>query len=533
MVLNEQGTCLLMAQIVFVAWGLSSKLIEATMVVAALVAIDESVRNRDVELEVWAWSENLSVIRQLVEECLGEVGVDIMDRLVATVGDLCFVPHWGWLLPAQHDTGAEDWLALANKEMDSAAKQSAGGEGESLKAPDVRLETWSVFLVKRGQMVLNPKKYIMEEQAGQFKVVLQGKSYTTQVPQRNWIGHIRELKGGVKGSVKIQPQNTTDWGFSRAWSRYAQVGEWEVTKVDPKCPDCGVWCPALREHRMHQCGEVRRRILHWQKLVAEHVHAEGIAWRRITITWAGVSIKSKSREFNIVWCRPSKCVEVVRNNSTEVDMSVWLGLGPVAGTIMALKKQGVQSPARLVYKVLTDLAPVTQVRKSHELCYIEVSEIKIGVPTDWMSGSTTRVLFGWKEGETWDDSWVPTPLIWVCASLITDLESSPIATVLVKNGLTHLPHWNKRVPDQWVGWGARAWDVILLEVAARKFAKHQVYRVIVGLRGGGGIRHITGGVTFGNLGDWFTKWLVASSDNGIKGAKVYGAKKILNPWYQA
>ena len=209
-----------------------------------------------------------------------------MDRIVATVGSLCFVPQWG-RMPPQHDTGAKEWLALANNEMDSIAKRSAGGEGESWKAPDVWLETWSLFLVKRGQMVLNPKKYIMEEQADQFKGVLQGKSYTTQVPQRNWTGHIRELKGGVKGWVKIQPQNTTDWGFATAWSRYAQVGEWEVTKVDQECPDCGVWCPTLREHRMHQCGEVRRRILHWQKMVAEHVHAEGIAWRRITITWGG------------------------------------------------------------------------------------------------------------------------------------------------------------------------------------------------------------------------------------------------------
>ena len=78
MVSGEQGTCYLKAQFVFEAWGLSSKLIEATMVVAALVAIDEWVRRvvyeRDVVVEVWAWSDNLSAIRQLVEESLGEVG---------------------------------------------------------------------------------------------------------------------------------------------------------------------------------------------------------------------------------------------------------------------------------------------------------------------------------------------------------------------------------------------------------------------------------------------------------------------------
>ena len=102
------------------------------MVVAALVAIDEWVRSvvyeRDVVVEVWAWSDNLSAIRQLVEESLGEVGVDIMDRLVAEVGSLCLGVNWGWI-PAQHDTGAKDWLALANKAMDASAKEGAGGGG--------------------------------------------------------------------------------------------------------------------------------------------------------------------------------------------------------------------------------------------------------------------------------------------------------------------------------------------------------------------------------------------------------------------
>ena len=145
MIINEHGTCLLKAQIVFEGWGMSSKLIEATMVVAALVAIDQWVRHRDVELEVWAWSDSLSAIRQLVEESIGEVGVDIMDRLVATVGALCFLPHWGWM-PAQHDTGAKDWLALANKEMDEMAKKRQGGRGNRGKH--------QTFGLKRGQCFL-------------------------------------------------------------------------------------------------------------------------------------------------------------------------------------------------------------------------------------------------------------------------------------------------------------------------------------------------------------------------------------------
>jgi hypothetical protein len=115
--------------------------------------------------------------------------------------------------------------------------------------------------------------------------------------------------------------------------------------------------------------------------------------------------------------------ELAENGTTEVEVwPVWLGLGPVAGTVVAMMKQGIQSPARLIYKVLTDLATITQVRNSSDLCYTEISEMRMGFPADWTSGGNTRVIFGWKESEKWDDRWVPAPLIWVCASLLADLQ---------------------------------------------------------------------------------------------------------------
>ena len=433
MVLGEQGTCYLQAQIVFEAWGLSSKLIEATMVVAALVAIDEWVRRvvyeRDVVVEVWAWSDNLSAIRQLVEESLGEVGVDIMDRLVAEVGSLCFGVNWGWI-PARHDTGAKDWLALANKAMDAREKEGAGGGGLKWRAPDVWLEGWSVFVMEGGNIVLNLKKYIMVVKTDQFKVVLEGKSYTTQVPQRTWTEMLTELKGGVKGWTKIQPLHTIDWGFSRAWSRYAQVGEWEVTKIDRDCPDCGMWCPSLREHQMHQCGEVRRRLLHWQVRIVEHIVFEGVKAYRVKHTWGGVKVENRDHVIHIVWCHPTMCAQVMEGATNNIDVwPVWLGLGPVSGTVKALRKQGVQSPSRLIYKVLTTLANTLHGDKSQDLCYTQINEMQFDFPPEWEVGSNTRVVFGWKEREAWSDLWVPAALIWVCASLIVDLAVSPIATV--------------------------------------------------------------------------------------------------------
>ena len=117
---------------------------------------------------------------------------------------------------------------------------------------------------------------------------------------------------------------------------------------------------------------------------------------------------------------------------------MWVGLGPVSGTVRAVRKQGVQSPSRLIYKVLTSLATTLHGEKSQDLCYTQISEMKFDFPPNWELGANTRVVFGWKEGESWGDLWVPASLIWVCAPLVMDLDVSPIATVLVTNGQTHM-----------------------------------------------------------------------------------------------
>ena len=47
-------------------------------------------------------------------------------------------------------------------------------------------------------------------------------------------------------------------------------------------------------------------------------------------------------------------------------------------------------------------------------------------PKEWEPGASTRIIFGWKEGELWGDLWVPAPLLWICGSLVVDLKVSPI-----------------------------------------------------------------------------------------------------------
>ena len=149
----------------------------------------------------------------------------------------------------------------------------------------------------------------------------------------------------------------------------------------------------------------------------------------------GVKVKNRDYVLHIVWCHPSQCAQVVGLASEAIEVwPVWLGLGPVSGTVCAMQKQGIQSPARLISNVLTTLATTTRVDKSQGFCNTQISEMRFEFPKEWEPGANTRVIFcGWKEGESWGDQWVPAPLFWICASLVVDLDASPVATSVIKN----------------------------------------------------------------------------------------------------
>ena len=100
----------------------------------------------------------------------------------------------------------------------------------------------------------------------------------------------------------------------------------------------------------------------------------------------------------------------------------------------------------------------------------------------------------------------------MCASLVVDLDVSPIATLMIKNGHTHMAQWNKRVPDQWVGVGAGSWGGVLTEAPDRKYTKRKVYWVLIGSKRGGEAREMKGSLTVRRVGEWglFSDWSVAS-----------------------
>ena len=114
------------------AIGLSTKLVEASVVVSAVVAIAEFVSSHGVCLkEIWVWSDCLSAVQSLQSKDMADKTASIMDRVVAHFVLTHLPVQMGWV-PAQHDTELDDWISSFNSEMDSEAKAGARGERQEV-----------------------------------------------------------------------------------------------------------------------------------------------------------------------------------------------------------------------------------------------------------------------------------------------------------------------------------------------------------------------------------------------------------------
>ena len=88
------------------------------------------------------------------------MGTTIADQLVIRANTMKHSRvHWGWC-PAQHDSGAEDWISLANRQMDALGRQGAEGAGMLWSAPEAWLDHTTVFPVQAGRLVLNVKSLL-------------------------------------------------------------------------------------------------------------------------------------------------------------------------------------------------------------------------------------------------------------------------------------------------------------------------------------------------------------------------------------
>ena len=115
MVVDEEGKVWLKKRVTVTAQGLSTKLVEATMIVMGLEAAVQAIMNTEVGVqEGWAWSDSLEAVHSLASRQLQQRPASIMDRIIA-MGQGATIPlEWGWV-QAHHDSQQQDWISLQNR----------------------------------------------------------------------------------------------------------------------------------------------------------------------------------------------------------------------------------------------------------------------------------------------------------------------------------------------------------------------------------------------------------------------------------
>ena len=106
--MDSQGHVWLNYNVSLSAIGLSTKLVEASVIVSVVIAIAEFVSSHGVCLkEIWAWSDCLSAVQSLQSRDMADKTASIMDRVVSHFLLTHFPVQMGWV-PAQHDSELDD-----------------------------------------------------------------------------------------------------------------------------------------------------------------------------------------------------------------------------------------------------------------------------------------------------------------------------------------------------------------------------------------------------------------------------------------
>ena len=110
-VVDSQGHVWLDYSVSLSAIGLNTKLVEASVVVSAVIAIAEFVSSHGVCLkEIWVWSDCLSAVQSLQPKDMTDKTASITDRVVSHFVLTHLPVQMGWV-PAQHDTELDDWIS--------------------------------------------------------------------------------------------------------------------------------------------------------------------------------------------------------------------------------------------------------------------------------------------------------------------------------------------------------------------------------------------------------------------------------------
>ena len=284
-VVDSQGHVWLDTSVSLSAIGLNTKLVEASVVVSAVVAIAEYVSTHGMCIEeIWVWSHCLSAVQSLQSRDMADKTTSIMDRVVSHFVLTHLPVQMGWV-PAQHDTELDDWISSFNSEMDSEAKAGARGERQEVSVLDVWLDRDSILPFQGDRLMVDLKRHLLSRTDDALLSVSPSRSPIP--PERSWRMVLQESVSGLKCRMQLQPLGIEHWGRIRAWSVYASADQWEWQHRDTECSLCSMWCHSVTQHRFHECMLTKVRVLAWSGQLCEILYAARIPRNRILLRWGG------------------------------------------------------------------------------------------------------------------------------------------------------------------------------------------------------------------------------------------------------
>ena len=411
-VVDNQGHVWLDASVSLFATGLSTKLVEASVVVSVVVAIAEDVSTHGMSTkELWVWSDCLSAVQCLQSRDLADKTASVMDEVVSHFVLTHLPVQMGWV-PAQHDTDLDDWISSFNSEMDSEAKAGARGERKKVSVLDVWLHGDSIPPFQGDRLIIDLKRHLLSRSDDALLSVSLSRSPTS--PERSWRMVLQESVSGLKCWMQLQPLGIEHWGRIRAWSVYASADQWEWQHRDTECSLCSMWCHSVIQHRFHGCMFTKVRVLARSRQLCVILYAAGIPRNRILLRWGGVEILGHPG-LCIVWCHPATGAAISNSTKSVNPMCpIWLGLGPIRGISLVLSKLGVSEPHILIYQILESAYAMVHGG-------FDAGNVKLLCPqlhSQWTPRMNSDVLPGFQPQAAHLDSHTPTNLLWVLFSSV-------------------------------------------------------------------------------------------------------------------
>ena len=193
---DKQGHVCLDTSVSLSAIGLSTKLVDASVVVSAVVAIAEYVSTHGMCIkEIWVWSHCLSAVQSLQSRDMADKTASIMDRVVSHFLLTHLPIQMGWV-PAQHDTELDDSISSFNSKMDSEAKAGARGERREVSVLDVWLDRDSILPFQGDRLIVDVKRHLLSQTDDALLIVSPSRSPI--LPKLSWRMVLQESVSGLK-----------------------------------------------------------------------------------------------------------------------------------------------------------------------------------------------------------------------------------------------------------------------------------------------------------------------------------------------